>query len=81
MGEPITTGVYRISRNPQMISLYILFAGMILIIGSWINLIFLGILVSCSHFSILGEEKRLTEQYKESYVKYKRKIPRYVLFF
>ncbi len=80
IGEPITKGVYRISRNPQMISLYILFAGMILVIGSWINLIFLGITVSCSHFSILGEEKRLTEQYKESYVKYRRKIPRYVLF-
>lgn len=81
LGEPITTGLYKVSRNPQMISLYILFAGIILVIGSWINLIFLGISISCSHFSILGEEKRLTEQYRESYVTYKRRVPRYFLHF
>ncbi len=81
LGEPITTGVYKISRNPQMIALYTLFAGMILVIGSWINLIFLGISITCSHFSILGEEKRLTEQYGGSYLEYKRKVPRYFLAF
>jgi len=32
------------------------------------------------HFRILGEEKRLTEQYGDSYLEYKRKIPRYFLF-
>ena len=81
LGEPITTGVYKISRNPQMIALYTLFAGMILVIGSWINLIFLGISITCSHFSILGEEKRLTEQYGGPYLEYKRKVPRYFLAF
>ena len=79
--EPITKGLYRVSRNPQMISIYVLFAGMILIIGSWINLIFLGITITCSHLSILGEERRLTEQYGESYTAYKGGVPRYFVFF
>lgn len=79
--EPITKGVYKVSRNPQMISLFVLFAGMILVIGSWINVLFLGISISCSHFSILGEEKRLAEQYGESYLDYKRQVPRYFVFF
>jgi protein-S-isoprenylcysteine O-methyltransferase Ste14 len=81
LGEPIIAGLYRVSRNPQMISIFILFCGMILIIGSWINLIFLSITIACSHFSILGEEKRLTEQYGESYVAYTNQVPRYFAFF
>ncbi|GAJ23776.1 unnamed protein product, partial [marine sediment metagenome] len=30
---------------------------------------------------LLGEEKRLTEQYGDSYLEYKKKVPRYFLFF
>ena len=79
LDEPITTGVYRYSRNPQMLGLYILFMGMILVIGSWINLIFLVISAICAHFSVLGEEKSLEQQYGDSYLEFKRKIPRYFL--
>jgi protein-S-isoprenylcysteine O-methyltransferase Ste14 len=81
LDKPITNGFYKISRNPQMVSLYILFTGMILIIGSWINLVFLCVSITCSHFSILGEESALTEQYGESYLEYKKKVARYFVFF
>ena len=81
LDKPITRRLYKISRNPQMVMIYLLFAGMVLVMGSWINLIFLGILIICSHFSILGEEKALTEQYGELYLEYKKRIPRYFLFF
>ena len=73
--------LYKISRNPQILMIFIMFAGMILIISSWINLIFLSITIICTHFSILGEEKALTEQYGESYVEYKKQVARYFLFF
>jgi len=81
LDEPIKNGLYKYSRNPQMISIYIMFLGMTLIIGSWINLLFLGISIICAHFSILGEEKALEEQYGESYLEYKQEIPRYFLIF
>lgn len=81
LDKPIMNGLYKISRNPQMISLYILFIGMILIIGSWLNLTFLLVSIICSHFSILGEEKALIEQYDESYINYKKQVPRYFIFF
>lgn len=81
LDKPITNGFYRISRNPQMVSLYILFTGMILVVGSWINLIFLCVTITCSHFSILGEESALTEQYGESYLEFKKKVARYFIFF
>ena len=81
LDEPIKKGLYKYSRNPQMVSIYIMFLGMALIIGSWINLLFLAISIICAHFSILGEEKALEEQYGESYLEYKQEIPRYFLIF
>ncbi len=81
LGKPITNGFYKISRNPQLFSIYIIFIGHILMIGSWISLIIFLISILGSHFSILGEEKRLKEQYGNSYVEYKEKVPRYFLFF
>jgi len=81
LGKPITTGFYRISRNPQIFSIYIIFLGHILMIGSGISLIILLISITGSHFSILGEEKRLNEQYGDSYLEYKEKVSRYFIFF
>lgn len=81
LDKPITSGLYKISRNPQMVMIYIMFAGMVLVIASWINLIFLCITIISAHFSILGEEKALTEQYGQSYQEYKKKVPRYFLVF
>ena len=81
LNEPIKRKLYKISRNPQILMIFIMFAGMILIIRSWINLIFLSITIICTHFSILGEEKALAEQYGESYIEYKKQVPRYFWFF
>lgn len=81
LDEPITRGVYKFSRNPQLISIFITLTGMILVIGSWINLIFLGIVIVCTHYGILGEESALIEQYGESYLEYMKKVPRYFIFF
>ncbi|MFX1569292.1 MAG: methyltransferase family protein [Promethearchaeota archaeon] len=81
LGKPITTGFYKISRNPQLFSIYIIFVGHFLMIGSWISLIIFLISITGSHFSILGEEKRLNEQYGNLYLEYKKKVPRYFIFF
>ena len=81
LGKPITSGLYRISRNPQMLTIYIAFLGICLAIGSGIELIILSISIIGGHFRILSEERKLLEQYGESYEAYKKKIPRYFLFF
>ena len=81
LGKPITNGFYKISRNPQLFSIYIIFLGHILMIGLWISLMILFVSIIGSHFSILGEEKRLKEQYGNSYLEYKGKVPRYFIFF
>lgn len=81
LGKPIILGLYKISRNPQVITLYLVSLGTSLMISSWTAVIVVVISIIFFHFRMLGEEKRLTEQYGDSYLEYKKKVPRYFLFF
>lgn len=77
---PVTKGIYRYSRNPQVLGLSLLFIGINIISKSILLILicFLGIIGS--HFRILLEEKQCILQYGESYQQYMKKIPRYFLF-
>ena len=81
LNKPINTGLYKISRNPQLVMMYLTTLGNCLTIGSWTTLIIFILSILSGHFHILGEEKRLTEQYGDSYLEYKKKVPRYFIFF
>jgi protein-S-isoprenylcysteine O-methyltransferase Ste14 len=77
----INSGFYHVSRNPQMVMLYIVSIGNSILIGSWTAIIIVIFTMIFSHFRILGEEKRLTEKYGDSYLEFKKKVPRYFIFF
>jgi len=79
--QPVTKGLYRISRNPQQLSFFISFIGICVAIGSW-SALFIQ-LVSCLfvHVRILAEEKACLQQYGDSYREYMKRVPRYFLFF
>ena len=81
LNKPIASGLYKISRNPQVITLFLVSLGTSLMIGSWTAVIVVVISIIFFHFRILGEEKRLTGQYGDSYLEYKKKVPRYFIFF
>ena len=81
LGKPITSGLYKISRNPQILALFLVSLGTSLLIGSWTAVLVVVISIIFFHFRILGEEKRLTEQYGDSFLEYKKKVPRYFIFF
>ena len=80
LGKPISLGLYKISRNPQVITLFFVSLGTSLMIGSWTAIIVIVISIIFFHFRILGEEKRLTEQYGAKFLEYKKKVPRYFVF-
>ena len=77
---PITTGPYRFSRHPQQVSLFTIFVGMSLAIGSWVALgahIMARILNSaCDR----AEEQTCLEYYGEPYQEYLNSTPRYLLY-
>ncbi len=81
LGEPVTDGLYRFSRNPQWVTFAVVMIGFSLMVGSWTVLGLLTVRVVMNHFRILGEEHALEDQYGESYRAYKNTVPRYLIFF
>jgi protein-S-isoprenylcysteine O-methyltransferase Ste14 len=79
--QPVTKGVYKISRHPQIVALFVIFSGICLAIGSWIALFTLILSRLFQHFWILAEEEVCLRRYGESYRSYMEQIPRYFLFF
>ena len=79
--QPVTRGVYGLSRHPQIVALFVIFLGICLAIGSWIALFALILSKLFQHYGILAEEEVCLERYGESYRDYIKQIPRYFLFF
>ncbi len=79
--QPVTTGLYKFSRNPQETMLILIFLGITLIIGSGIVLILLIISKLFSHYQILAQENACLELYGEAYQDYMQRVPRYLLIF
>ncbi len=81
LDQPVTKGLYKISRNPQVLMLYISFYGISIAIGSWTALFMQFISQVFSHARILAEEGSCLRQYGVSYHAYMELVPRYFLFF
>ncbi len=74
----ITTGIYRISRNPYFLSYNILILGFIMIFPSIILAVLYLILIVTFHLMILEEEKYLESVHGNTYLRYKEKVNRYL---
>jgi protein-S-isoprenylcysteine O-methyltransferase Ste14 len=81
LGQPVTKGVYRISRHPQIVALFVIFLGICIAIGSWAALFTLIMSKLFQHYGILAEEDVCLRQYGESYRAFMERVPRYFLFF
>lgn len=79
--QPVTRGLYRISRNPQWVTLMVCFLGVCIAIGSWMLVLLLLMAAPLSHFRILAEERSCLQRYGDSYRSYVQRVPRYFLFF
>jgi len=80
-GEPVTQGLYKVSRHPQIVALTVAFLGICLAIGSWAALLTLFLSRLLQHYGILGEEEACLAQYGDSYRAYMERVPRYFWFF
>jgi protein-S-isoprenylcysteine O-methyltransferase Ste14 len=77
-------GIYRLSRNPMYVALFMLLAGIILM--AWQAAMITGIVTAVIsiwiaitvHWSVLTEERFLEEKYGDDYLSYKQKAARYI---
>jgi len=79
--QPVTTGLYRISRNPLYFFGSLAVVGLGLASGSWIVIALIVVQFVFVHFAVLAEERFCLEKYGQSYQEYKDRTPRYFLFF
>jgi protein-S-isoprenylcysteine O-methyltransferase Ste14 len=77
LGRPVTTGIYRVSRNPQWIGLVLVYLGAALAVATWFHLVLLTVMVITYHYQILLEESVCSGFYGDEYAAYLRQVPRY----
>ncbi|MBN2378762.1 isoprenylcysteine carboxylmethyltransferase family protein [candidate division WOR-3 bacterium] len=76
--ELATLGLYRISRHPIYIGIYLAFLGIGVMSASWVFLVFTVLYMILTHFSILAEERFCFDKYGEDYVRYMKTVRRYM---
>ena len=71
----VTTGIYKISRNPAYLSLVFFHIGLSFIINSiWILILILPAIYSVQKFCIEREEKYLEGKFDSQYLDYKKQV-------
>ena len=73
----VTSGIYRISRNPIYLGIHCLMAASLVYAFSLLNLVAVVEAVLLHHRIILAEEKFLAERFQE-YEAYRKSVPRYI---
>ncbi|MEM7332791.1 MAG: methyltransferase [Chloroflexota bacterium] len=81
LAEPVNSGIYKISRNPQIFTIWVIFAGICLMIGSSLSLLLFALSLFFLHTGVLAEEEACLRQYGERYQAYIDRVPRYFLAF
>ena len=75
----VTTGPYRISRNPMYLALALGYAGLALMLNRWWPIILLPIaLIAIDRLVIAREEKYLANAFRDEFAAYSRQVRRWV---
>ncbi len=71
-------GLYRVSRNPMYVAYFLYFLGCVLLTSSVIMLVVLIIFQVSAHWIILSEERWCVKEFGEEYIRYMKKVRRYI---
>ena len=73
-----TTGIYRFSRNPMLLGLYLMALGSAIYVQCPINWILVIIALTVHHRIILAEEVFLQNRFGEQWIRYRSNVHRYL---
>lgn len=75
----VTTGIYKISRNPAFLGFDLMYIGILLMFYSWWLFLITIIAVLMLHLQIINvEEPFLIDTFGDDYIEYKYKVNRYL---
>jgi len=79
LDKPITTGVYRISRNPEYFSVFLQYLGIGISGLSWVFILCAVAWIISFHIEVVqSEEPSLIEKYGDAYKEYMNRTPRWI---
>jgi protein-S-isoprenylcysteine O-methyltransferase Ste14 len=73
-----TTGIYRFSRNPMLLGLYLMALGSAIYVQNPINWMLVIIALTIHHKIILAEEVFLQSRFGEEWIRYRNNVRRYL---
>ncbi len=76
----VIKGIYRISRNPMYLSMFLIFVGTGIACASWLFLLFTTIFVISTYIIVIKEERFCLTEYGNIYRDYMNKTPRWIGF-
>ena len=77
--ELVTDGIYQISRNPAFLGFDLVYVGILLMFFNWILLIVSAFAIFMFHLQIVYvEEVFLVGTFGDEYIRYKKKVHRYL---
>lgn len=77
----VTTGIYKVSRNPAFLGFDLTYLGVCLSFGNWVVFTCAVVTIVLMHLQIMEEEKFLERNFHKQYLNYKKKVGRYFLYF
>lgn len=80
LGEPLSKGVYAVSRHPAYFGFFLAYVGIGIACASWIFLLCGIVWIVSWHFGVAEEERILLEKYGEAYQKYMDRTPKWIGF-
>jgi protein-S-isoprenylcysteine O-methyltransferase Ste14 len=76
--EPFTKGLYRYSRHPIYLTMFLRFVGVGIASASWVFLLFSASFLVAVVISVSSEERDTLEKYGDSYRGYINRTPRWI---
>ena len=80
LGEPISKGVFAISRHPSYFGFFLGLVGIGIACASWVFLLCALVWIVSWHFGVIEEEHILLEKYGDAYQEYMNRTPRWIGF-
>jgi len=78
LGEPLSKGVYAISRHPAYFGAFLGFVGIGIVCASWIYLLYAAVFMILMRFSVEAEERFCLDKYGDAYQEYMNRTPRWI---
>ena len=78
LNEPVTKGIYRISRHPIYLSGFVLYISMGVACASWVIMLCGVLWVVLWHIVLPAEERFCLEHYGDAYREYRNRTPRWM---